>query len=104
LKAQVPVPSDRRAYALHLTEAGCRLRSRLRPLVLAAQDRVLEPLTEKERQLFLDLLTRVVEGNAALVRPGHGRRRPARAASRPDPVVADSNQRAALPGTRRTRP
>jgi DNA-binding MarR family transcriptional regulator len=99
-----PVPSDRRAYALHLTEAGRRLRSRLRPLVLAAQDRVLEPLTEKERQVFLDLLTRVVEGNAALVRPGHGRRRPARPARRPDPGAVDSTQRAASPAARRPRP
>ncbi|SCK57274.1 DNA-binding transcriptional regulator, MarR family [Variovorax sp. HW608] len=100
-----PVPSDRRAYALHLTEAGRRLRSRLRPLVLAAQDRVLEPLTEKERQLFLELLTRVVEGNSALVRPGNGRRRPARAARRPDePGAVDSTRRAASPGTRRARP
>ena len=99
-----PVPSDRRAYSLHLTEAGRRLRSRLRPLVLAAQDRVLEPLTEKERQLFLDLLTRVVEGNSALVRPGNGRRRPSRAARHPDPGAVDSTQRSASASTWRARP
>ena len=77
-----PVPGDRRAYALHLTEAGRKLRSRLRPAVLAAQDRVLAPLTEKERQTFLDLLARVVEANAELARPGNGRRRPVRALER----------------------
>jgi DNA-binding MarR family transcriptional regulator len=77
-----PVPGDRRAYALQLTEKGRRLRNRLLPTVTAALDRVLEPLTEKERQLFLDLMTRLVEGNAALARPGNGRRRPTRAAER----------------------
>jgi DNA-binding MarR family transcriptional regulator len=77
-----PVPGDRRAYALHLTEAGRKLRSRLRPAVLAAQNRVLAPLTEKERQTFLDLLARVVEANAELARPGNGRRRPVRAPER----------------------
>lgn len=77
-----PVPGDRRAYALQVTDAGRELRRRLRPGVLAARDRVLAPLTQEERQVFVDLLTRVVQANAALARPGNGRRRPTRASER----------------------
>ena len=77
-----PVPGDRRAYALHATDAGRKLRSRLLPSILAAQERVLQPLTQKERRTFLDLLARVVDANVEHARPGNGRRRPVRAAKR----------------------
>ncbi|CAM3950421.1 MarR family winged helix-turn-helix transcriptional regulator [Roseateles saccharophilus] len=77
-----PVLGDRRAYALHLTEAGRKLRSRLRPKVLAAQERVMAPLTQGECETFLNLLARVVEANGELARPGNGRRRPVRTLGR----------------------
>jgi DNA-binding MarR family transcriptional regulator len=67
-------PEDRRARVLHLTEAGRALRDRTRPLMLAANARVLEPLGAAERETFLALLLRVVEQNEALARPGAGRR------------------------------
>ncbi|MBK8742774.1 MAG: winged helix-turn-helix transcriptional regulator [Betaproteobacteria bacterium] len=71
-------PDDRRANVLELTVAGKKKYARLRPAVLAAQDRVLAPLQQAEKRTFLDLLTRVVAGNQAYARPGNGRRRPVR--------------------------
>jgi len=99
-----PVPGDRRAYALQLTDAGRKLRTRLRPAVLAAQDRVLGFLAEKERETFLDLLTRIVETNAELARPGNGRRRSVRTSERTNAglvVAAKSTQRSSAAKTRR---
>jgi DNA-binding MarR family transcriptional regulator len=67
-------PEDRRARVLHLTEAGRARRDRTRPLLLAANARVLAPLAPAERETLLGLLLRVVEQNEALARPGAGRR------------------------------
>jgi DNA-binding MarR family transcriptional regulator len=67
-------PQDRRARVLHLTDAGRDLRDRTRPLMLAANARVLQPLAPAERDTFLALLLRVVDHNEALARPGAGRR------------------------------
>src|SRR6478736_5281547 len=41
----------------------------------ASQERILAPLAPKERTLFLDMLTRLVEVHEAYARPGNGRRR-----------------------------
>jgi DNA-binding MarR family transcriptional regulator len=67
--------ADRRVRELHLTARGARLRRRLIPKNLAANDSVLAPLTPDERILFLDLLVRVIRGNWARTRPGAGRRK-----------------------------
>jgi len=75
-------PDDRRARLLSATRSGDKLREQLKPSVLAAQERLLAPLTIRERRLFLDLLTRVVEGNDSYARPGNGRRPPRRASPR----------------------
>lgn len=69
-------PADRRARVLRLTPEGLALRRRLQPAALAAQARILAPLRPEERPLLLDLMTRVVEGHQAYVRPGNGRRGP----------------------------
>jgi MarR family transcriptional regulator, temperature-dependent positive regulator of motility len=71
-------PSDRRARVLSASRRGIALRLRLRPLALAAQERIMAPLTAGERKLFLNFLTRIVEGNKSYARPGNGRRRPRR--------------------------
>jgi DNA-binding MarR family transcriptional regulator len=68
--------TDRRARVLRLTPAGTRLRRRLRPALLAAQERILAPLSRDERASLIDLLARVVEGNESYARPGNGRRKP----------------------------
>ncbi len=74
---------DRRSNALYLTDRGQQLFLRLRPAVLAAQDRALAPLKQAEKRTFLELLERVVEGSQSYARPGNGRRRPVRKAPAP---------------------
>jgi DNA-binding MarR family transcriptional regulator len=72
--------SDRRARLLRPTPVGTQLRARLRPELLAAQDRVLGVLSPEDQETLLVLLSRVVEGNDSYARPGNGRRKPRRAA------------------------
>src|SRR5215468_4571380 len=67
--------ADRRARELRLTPRGKKLRERLIPRNLAANARVLAPLKRHERELFLDLLVRVIRGNWMHTRPGAGRRK-----------------------------
>ncbi|MDH2386888.1 MarR family transcriptional regulator [Bradyrhizobium sp. CER78] len=71
-------PDDRRARQLFLTRDGAELRQGLRPSLLAAQDRILAPLTRTERASLLDMLARVIEANESYARPGNGRRKPRR--------------------------
>lgn len=67
---------DRRTRLLHATRRGVELRQRLRPIMLAAQEQVLAPLSKAERASLLDMLVRVLEANDAYARPGNGRRKP----------------------------
>src|SRR5580704_4450378 len=67
--------ADRRARILRLTPKGENTFDRLRRNNAAANERVLDPLTAKERELFLDMLIRVIKRNTAYARPGAGRRR-----------------------------
>ena len=67
--------TDRRARHLYLTPQGEKAYHRLAPNTRAAIDRILVPLQPRERELLLDLLTRVIQENAAYARPGGGRRR-----------------------------
>jgi DNA-binding MarR family transcriptional regulator len=71
-------PADRRARQLSVTRRGAELRRRLRPSLLAAQERLLAPLTKAERLALLDMLARVIEANDSYARPGNGRRKPRR--------------------------
>ena len=71
-------PNDRRARLLSATRSGLRLRQRLRPPAMPAQERVLAPLSLAERAVFLDCLARIVEVNESYARPGNGRRPPRR--------------------------
>jgi DNA-binding MarR family transcriptional regulator len=52
-------PSDRRAHALHLTEAGSETLARGRALARQAQDELLAPLSAKERKQFHEMLLRI---------------------------------------------
>jgi MarR family transcriptional regulator, lower aerobic nicotinate degradation pathway regulator len=67
--------ADRRARLLRVTSRGQKLYDRLRPVVFAAQERLLSLLTPVEREQLLNLLVRVIEGNRSLARPGTGRRK-----------------------------
>jgi DNA-binding MarR family transcriptional regulator len=67
--------SDRRARQLYLTAKGKALWRRLRIKSSVANAQILAPLAPHERELFLDLLIRVILGNWAHARPGAGRRK-----------------------------
>jgi MarR family transcriptional regulator, temperature-dependent positive regulator of motility len=68
-------PTDRRARRLYLTKKGERLFERLSPSMLAVNERILAPLEPVEREMLLDLLIRVIEGNWVHARPGAGRQK-----------------------------
>jgi DNA-binding MarR family transcriptional regulator len=74
--------ADRRARQLFLTRKAERLYARVRPGIRAANARVLEPLTRQERDLFIDMLIRMIRANGAYARPGAGRRK---RVSKPEP-------------------
>lgn len=67
--------ADRRARLLFLTPKAEKLYARLRPGIRAANARVLEPLSPHERELFMDMLIRMIGANGAHARPGAGRRK-----------------------------
>lgn len=56
-------PNDRRSRKLNLTRKGDALRLKVRPHMLAAQERFVAPLKAEERPIFLDMLYRIVAGN-----------------------------------------
>jgi hypothetical protein len=62
--------ADRRARELYLAPKGKKLWWRINPKTRAANE--LAPI---EREVFLNLLIRVIEGNWAHARPGAGRRK-----------------------------
>jgi len=68
--------NDRRARQLFVTRKGAALRNRLRPSLVAAQQRLLAPLSKTERAALIDMLVRVIEANESYARPGNGRRKP----------------------------
>ncbi len=76
--------ADRRARILRLTSKGDGVFDRLRKKNAAANARVLDPLTAKERKLLFDMLIRVIKQNTAYARPGAGRRKRRLNQSRPD--------------------
>lgn len=52
--------TDRRVKLLGITEDGAALLADMQPQVAAAQSRMLAPLTDAEKPLFMDMLTRLV--------------------------------------------
>lgn len=67
--------ADRRARELYITPEGRKLWRGHRVKVRQANDRIMSPLTAEEKELLLDMLVRVVEGNRMHARPGGGRRK-----------------------------
>jgi DNA-binding MarR family transcriptional regulator len=62
-------PSDRRRHAIHLTARGKRKLARARELALQREAELLAPLSEGERELFHELLMRVVMAEDPELRP-----------------------------------
>lgn len=58
-------PTDRRAYALHITDAGRETLMRARRLAGGAQNELLAPLDDVERAQLHDLLLRLVTAMSA---------------------------------------
>jgi DNA-binding MarR family transcriptional regulator len=67
--------NDRRARELYFTRKGMQAFETLLPKIREANERILSPLAEHERALLIDLLAKLVEGNAIHARPGAGRRK-----------------------------
>jgi DNA-binding MarR family transcriptional regulator len=67
--------SDRRARELYITPRGKKLWRGCLSKVRRANDRILASLNAKEKELFLDMLVRVVDANRVHARPGGGRRK-----------------------------
>ena len=66
---------DRRARQLFLTARGRKVLDRVRPKILAANERILKPLARSEQAQFIDFMVRLIEGNREYARPGAGRRK-----------------------------
>lgn len=60
---RVPGAQDRRTKLLYMTAAGRKLLEDIEPAVQATQKRILEPLTARERVVFMGMLTRLVHIN-----------------------------------------
>jgi DNA-binding MarR family transcriptional regulator len=76
-------PSDRRAYALHLTEQGTKTLAKGRKHAAAAQARLLEALTVEEREELHRLLLKIAGFDAGAEKPpGAGEEHPARVENR----------------------
>jgi DNA-binding MarR family transcriptional regulator len=56
-------PGDRRVKLLYLTKAGASELRHVEPLVARAQMRMLQPLAPADRQVFLKLMTQLVDLN-----------------------------------------
>ncbi len=70
-------PADKRSKLVAITEAGLALLDAVWPAVEAVQDRILSPLTARERALLLRLLDKIAGENNELSRaPYRVRRKP----------------------------
>lgn len=65
LVRRVRDPSDRRAKLASLTPKGRQLTSSMFASMQRAQDRLLAPLSQKERDAFMTTLVRLIEANNA---------------------------------------
>lgn len=63
LIAREPSTEDRRAFVVSITEQGKEVVRQVRPMMEAAQDRLVSPLTSRERETFTRLLRKMIEAN-----------------------------------------
>lgn len=63
LIAREPSTEDRRAFVVSITEQGKEVVRQVRPMMEAAQDRLVSPLTSRERDTFTRLLRKMIEAN-----------------------------------------
>jgi len=67
--------ADRRAREVYITPSGKKLWRRFRSRIRSANDEILACLNAEDKELFLDMLVRVVNANRMHARPGGGRRK-----------------------------
>jgi adenylate cyclase len=58
---RVPKAGCGRSQAFGPTPAAAEILQRLRPAIRAAQDRIMAPLSDREREVLIDLLARVIK-------------------------------------------
>src|SRR5690606_41594024 len=76
-------PEDRRSRQTYITEGGLAAMQEISAGMNRAQERLLDPLTAKQRQTFMTMLTRVVEHNNQYGRAALKNMREIRGASGP---------------------
>jgi DNA-binding MarR family transcriptional regulator len=67
--------ADRRAREVYITPQGKKLWRRCHPRIVEVNAGILACLNAGEKELFLDMLVRVVNANKMHARPGGGRRK-----------------------------
>jgi DNA-binding MarR family transcriptional regulator len=67
--------ADRRAREVYITPQGKKLWRRCHPRIVEVNAGILACLNVGEKELFLDMLVRVVNANKVYARPGGGRRK-----------------------------
>src|SRR5262249_50181046 len=58
---RLPTAGRGRSYVFRLTPAGENILRRLSPAIRAARDKVMAPLSDREREMLIDLMTRVIK-------------------------------------------
>lgn len=61
-------PEDKRVRLLQVTEEGSALLAAITPDIVSAQERILNPLTQAEREEFMRMLRTIVAANKELSR------------------------------------
>ena len=68
-------PHDRRARCVQVTADGMAVHAIQAPKTAIAREKILSPLTAEEREMFYDLLEKVIAANEQYSIPGAGRRK-----------------------------
>ncbi|MDX2157584.1 MAG: MarR family transcriptional regulator [Hyphomicrobiaceae bacterium] len=68
-------PNDRRARLIRVTPEGVAAHARQAPRTALVREKVFAPLTAAEREVFYDLLERIIAANEQYSIPGAGRRK-----------------------------
>lgn len=71
-------PNDRRARVIRVTPEGVAAHARQASKTALVREQIFAPLTAAEREVFYDLLERIIAANEQYSIPGAGRRKPRR--------------------------
>ncbi len=71
-------PADRRARLIRVTPEGLSAHARQAPKTALVREKIFSALTDEEREMFYDLLERIIAANEQYSIPGAGRRKRSR--------------------------